>query len=64
MKLTDLKEGQFVKVDSGFSCMKEGVKKVYQNDKGFYVLCSHGKHYLDGQEDEKGSDLVGVDWGA
>ena len=62
MKLTDLHKVQFVKVDAGFPCMREGVKKVYKDHKGFYVSCSHGNHYLDAQEDEKGGDLVGVDW--
>ena len=70
MKLSDLKEGDTVLVDGGFTCMKAGIKVVQEDttrgfyvdktkDKGFYVSCSAGRHYLDGQEDEAG-ELVGI----
>ena len=57
--LNDLKEGATIVIDADFTCAKEGEHKVCVDDRGFYFKCSHGKHYLDGQEDESGK-LVGV----
>ena len=59
MKLTDIKSGNLVFLDNGFTCVKPGFHKVNSDKEGLYVCCDHGKHYLNGQEDENG-DLVGV----
>lgn len=60
MKMEDLKAGENVKLDGGFTCAKEGLHEVHQDDHGHYFICDEGKHYLDGQEDEDGN-LVGVE---
>jgi hypothetical protein len=60
MKLSQLNAGDTVTTDSGFSCMKHGAHTVKSDDGRLYVECSHGKHFLDGQEDEEGADLVGI----
>lgn len=55
MKLSDLKAGDQIKTDDGFSCMSEGLHVVeWDNYNGWFVRCSEGKHCLDGQEDERG----------
>ena len=60
LKLGDLSEGDLVYVDNGFTCMGPGYRVVRRNDKGFYLLCGSGPHYLDGQEGRDGY-LVGVE---
>ena len=60
MKLKDLSAGMQVRLDDGFTCHGPGLVEVHKDDKGFYFHCKSGKHYLDGQEDEPGADLVGV----
>ena len=61
MKLSDIKEGDTIVVDGGFTCMKAGEKLVKGSKTGLYVDCNDesGRHYLDGQEDEKG-ELIGI----
>lgn len=60
MKLTDLWEGMVVVVDDEFTCMRAGHKRVHRDDEGeFYLTCSEGRHYLDGQENEDG-ELSGI----
>lgn len=58
MKLTDVKEGDIIIADGGFTCMEAGEHKVY-DDGRFYIKCDEGKHFLEGQEDENGN-LIGV----
>jgi len=60
MTLNDLKAGETVKLDGGFTCVKEGLHQVHQDEGGYYFICDEGKHYLEGQEDENGN-LVGVE---
>ena len=46
--------GTRLRCDGGFTCMKENsVKVVQQDEKGLWVKCSAGQHYLDGQENEE-----------
>lgn len=59
MKLTELKSGDIVTLDAGFTCMTPGPQTVAQDQNGLYVECEHGHHYLDGQEGFDGH-LVGV----
>lgn len=62
MKLSDLKPGDTVQVDDGFTCMIASLR-VVQDDKhgGLYVPCNDGNHLLDGQRREDG-ELVGITW--
>lgn len=60
MKLDEVKEGDTIIADGGFTCMKAGPRKVLSDEHGLFVECAEGKHYLDGQEDEEGADLVGL----
>ena len=59
MKLSDLSEGDIVVVDGGFTCREAGEVMVYEAVDGLYFECEHGRHYLDGQEDDDGN-LVGI----
>lgn len=59
MTLSDLKAGQTILADAGFTCLKAGPHEVKADGSGLYVECSEGHHYLDGQKDEVGS-LVGL----
>jgi hypothetical protein len=59
-----VKAGDVLEVDAGFSCITKGtrlrVERVGNGDSFFdlYVPCSHGKHYLSGQQNPEG-ELVG-----
>ncbi|WP_299686656.1 hypothetical protein [uncultured Tateyamaria sp.] len=59
IKLSDLKAGDTITLDEGFTCLDAGDHTVLMNDTGPCVRCSEGLHYLDAQEDMQG-DLVGV----
>ncbi len=62
MKLSDLKVGQTVKLDNGFTCISSRLVTVFKdNEDCFFFICTEGKHYLDGQEDETG-ELVGINY--
>ena len=72
MKLTDIKPGDRLVADGGFTCLDEGeictVVAATAGDAAaqpnvifvgeLYVLCRSGRHYLDGQENEAG-EIVG-----
>lgn len=60
MKLTDLKIGDAVYTDDGFTCMKEGRHSVQGDAGGLFLKCDEGKHYLEGQEDDETGELVGI----
>lgn len=59
--LNDLKPGDVIKIDGGFTCAGEGYRVVKKDSHGLYFQCRDGQHYLDGQENEDGS-LVGISW--
>lgn len=59
MKLSDLKAGDSVFADSGFTCLHGGFHTVCADDGGLYLECDDGHHYLEGQENEHG-ELVGI----
>jgi hypothetical protein len=59
MKHSDLKEGMFVYVDGGFTCMRQGLYKVMNADGDFYLNCDAGYHILT-SDDEEGN-LIGID---
>lgn len=58
VKLEDLKPGDRILLDDGFTCVSEGVYEVKSMEGRLYFDCSMGEHYLDGCE-ECGT-LVGV----
>lgn len=58
VKFSEVKEGDTLIADDGFTCMDAGPKTVMRGDNGLYVECMVRKHYLAGQEDETGC-LVG-----
>lgn len=61
-KLEDVRAGDKLMADSGFTCVDHGaVLKVERDDEGLFVTCRDGKHHLDGQLDEDGY-LVGLAW--
>lgn len=74
MKLTDIKPGDVIQTDAGFTCMgaerkmvkfdEEIAKKNDWPGAGLYVDCESGQHFLDGQEDEPDADLVGLSFAA
>ena len=61
MKLSDLKAGDIVTIDSGFTCMKAGNHLVHSDVHGqLFLKCDDGRHYLDGQEDFDTGELIGI----
>jgi hypothetical protein len=60
MKLADLKIGDTVHTDDGFTCMTEGPHTVQGDDSGLFLKCNDGNHYLEGQEDDETGELVGI----
>lgn len=60
MKLSDLKEGDRIMLDDGFTCHGMGIAEVYIDEyHGPYFLCDDGVHFLDGNVGEDG-ELIGV----
>lgn len=62
MKLSDIKAGDVLVADGGFTCLREGQQcEVKTDDKGLYIGCDEGSHYLDGQTDfATGTKVVGL----
>ncbi len=61
-KLSDLKVGDTVQVDDGFTCMEPWSKKeVRQSSDGvLFVECSELEHCLDGQLADDRDSLIGI----
>lgn len=61
LRFDDVKAGDFLVADDGFTCIADGaVLEVQQEPDGtLWVPCATGQHGLDGQEDEDGI-LVGL----
>lgn len=71
MKLGDIKEGDTLIADDGFTCLKEGERlPVYSNGHSLFVYCRGGEerleaerehqHYLGGQVSfDDGETIVG-----
>ena len=58
-KLSELKPGDTIELDAGFSCAHLGPREIVKDARGFYFICAQGSHYLDGQADD-GEHCVGV----
>ncbi len=63
-RIDDVKEGDTVVADRGFSCLISGKKYIVHNDetapRGLHVRCSEGKHFLVGQIDKSETHYVGL----
>ncbi len=60
VRMADLKAGDVLIADAGFSCIPEGEVIVNGDEAGLYFECAEGRHRLDGQEDEPGGYLSGL----
>ncbi len=62
VRLSDLKPGDRIEIDDGFTCADAGTVDVCADTNGeLYFACEDGRHYLEGQLDFDGSDvLVGI----
>lgn len=60
-KLSEMKAGDVLIPDDGFTCgIAAAGAEVKEDEKGLYVGCDEGKHYLEGQVSEDDNDhLVG-----
>lgn len=54
-KIKDVKAGDWLSTDGGFTCIKSNrMRKVYADDDGkLYIRCEDGKHHLDGQRGDR-----------
>lgn len=59
-KLSEVREGDTLIADAGFECIKAGEHVVRKGPNGLCIRCLFGNHYLEGQEDSPGEDLVGL----
>ena len=62
MKLNEIKAGDKLIADAGFTCMKDGQVGVVVRTEGgaLAVPCDAGHHLLDGQVDDKTGELIGL----
>lgn len=62
-RLSTLKSGASIQVDSGFTCIKaNSIRRVLRDGpgpEGLYFKCKSGKHFLHGQADD-GEHLIGL----
>lgn len=59
-RLSQLKAGDRIEADNGFTCLGAGVHLVMENKTGLFVHCTRGMHYLFGQAAASDPDaLVG-----
>lgn len=59
-RLSELKRGDVLIADGGFSCLREGEPVAVQEDpSGLFVACKDGQHFLSGQTDD-GDTLIGL----
>lgn len=57
MLFVDIKEGDKLRADGGFDCIKEGtILEVKQTNNGLYVECENGKHFI--SDDETGFTII------
>lgn len=58
VRLSDLKPGDTIVADAGFTCVIAG-RHTILSDGELFIECNEGRHYLDGQKGEDGY-LVGI----
>lgn len=63
LRLEDVKDGDVLIADAGFTCLPDGgARTVHEdNDGHLYVSCAEGRHYLNGQISSDGRHLVGLE---
>ena len=59
IKYEDIKVGDKLVVDAGFTCLNPGVHVVEKDEDGLFIKCICGHHYLDGQIGSEGQ-LIGL----
>ena len=60
-KMSQLKAGDEVECDSGFTCgINKATATVKDDGHGLYISCDQGKHYLVGQLESDGDSLIGL----
>jgi len=60
-RLSQLKVRDRLVCDGSFSCLEDQEHCfVEQDEHGKYILCSQGRHYLDGQLEIGGDSLIGL----
>lgn len=57
-KFAELKPGQTIWLDKGFTCRKPGPTKLQADNGELYFQCAAGQHFLEGQLD--GGHLIGI----
>lgn len=58
-RLSRLKAGDLVLLDSGFTCAKAGEIRIYETSLGLFFPCQDGAHYLSAQSTD-GDHLMGI----
>lgn len=60
MNINDLKVGDKVVTDAGFTCLDADVVcEVQEDEDGLFIECAEGKHHLHGQAGSDG-EIVGL----
>jgi hypothetical protein len=59
MKLSELKAGDVLIADDGFTCLRAGPHTVEASENGLFIKCDVGRHFLTAQEDRETGELVG-----
>lgn len=57
MKLSEVKAGDMIYTDMGFTCMKPTSHIVQEDDLGLFIECNSGNHYLNC---DINGELVGI----
>ena len=61
VKQPDLNAGDKIQVDDDFDCMNGwSVKEVKDDENGLYLICSCGRHYIDGHGEFDDDTLIGI----
>ena len=60
MRFIDVKVGDKVKTDAGFTCLPSMEHLVEEDEEGLFVTCICGRHYLVGQLDPVSGNLIGM----
>ncbi len=58
-KLSKLREGDWIELDSGFTCHEAGPVSLHKMGEVLYFTCNEGCHNLNCQTDD-GEHLVGI----
>lgn len=59
-KLSEVKAGDILETDEGFTCVPKGTHLVMKHPQlGYFINCTKGQHYIDGQADD-GETLIGM----